>query len=622
MVNYLQYLVAIPAGLFVLWQFLKSYFPWIPRDIEYLRRLVKCLKMIKQFKSKNITISTKLEENARKSPDQKCVLFEDEVWTYKQMDEWSNRCARAVRSLNILPKDKVGLMMMNEPAFIAIWIGNIRAGAITSFLNFNLRSKALLHCIDVAEIKTLIVGKDKALVDAIVEIDADLKDREIKVLVYGDDHEEYDSFADVVKCQSFDQPDWITGCKFDDPICYIYTSGTTGLPKAVEVNNRKCWGGSCLMTFVQPSLTKNDVVYTSLPLYHSSAALIGVGGALLHGSTMALRKKFSASQCLPDCRKFGVTIVQYIGETLRYVCNQPPHPDDTKHSVRAVIGNGLRPDVWKIFLSRFGSKIHVMEFYAATEGNVAFVNLFNDFGCIGTFTPITSRLGPGRIVKFNTETEEVIRDRSGYAMSVGVNKPGLLIGKVTPQFAISTYKGNKSLTEKKILRDVFKKGDKFFNTGDLLMYNDSYGVSFCDRVGDTFRWKGENVSTNEVSDTIVMLTGIQEANTYGVKIEGCDGRAGMVALVLDEGKELDTKALYDHVCSSLPSYARPIFVRVLTELELTGTFKQRKVALRNEGFDPDVVTTDKFYIIDNKNRDFIPLNTEIMKKISSGMLKL
>uniref|UniRef100_H2Z7X6 Very long-chain fatty acid transport protein n=1 Tax=Ciona savignyi TaxID=51511 RepID=H2Z7X6_CIOSA len=622
------YAVAVPAGFVLIWQLIKRWYPWIPNDIAFLSKMIKALRTMAYYRKKDIAVCDRLAEVAKSTPEHPAILYEEEIFSYGQMHKLTNQYAHAFRSLGVQSGHKVGLIMMNEPHYIAIWLGCNRIGAVCSFLNFNLKSKSLLHCIDLSEIKILVAGCDPSILAALKNIENELEDRGITVY--------FEALAPLVGRSCFchsvcyyvetitlasseDIPrSWRGDVKHRDPICYIFTSGTTGLPKAVNVDNSKCFAGAAILGFAEPK--PYDVVYTSLPLYHSSGAIIGIVGAIHHGCTVALRKKFSASNFWPDCRKYNVTIVQYIGEILRYVCKQPVTPEDRNHSVRTIVGNGLRPDVWKQFLSRFGAHIHVLEFYAATEGNVGFINLPNKFGCIGTYSPLIRAIGNSPIIKFDVETEELIRDSNGRPIKCPPNEPGLLVGKITNSTRISSYKGKEALTEKKVLRNLFKQGDAFFNTGDLLMYDDEYRLYFCDRVGDTFRW-GENVSTNEVSDTIADAGGIKECNVYGVKVPGHDGRAGMVTVVL-EAEELDGASLYQHMVDSLPSYARPLFVRVQDELEVTGTFKRRKVNLQNEGFDLTKVGDDKLYFMCSEMKAYVPLNDEMQKKIEDGDLRL
>uniref|UniRef100_H2Z7X8 long-chain-fatty-acid--CoA ligase n=1 Tax=Ciona savignyi TaxID=51511 RepID=H2Z7X8_CIOSA len=587
-----------------------------PNDIAFLSKMIKALRTMAYYRKKDIAVCDRLAEVAKSTPEHPAILYEEEIFSYGQMHKLTNQYAHAFRSLGVQSGHKVGLIMMNEPHYIAIWLGCNRIGAVCSFLNFNLKSKSLLHCIDLSEIKILVAGSKFEALAPLVGRSCFCHSSHMWICQVNYKSKELSDTSTLFltdKASSEDIPrSWRGDVKHRDPICYIFTSGTTGLPKAVNVDNSKCFAGAAILGFAEPK--PYDVVYTSLPLYHSSGAIIGIVGAIHHGCTVALRKKFSASNFWPDCRKYNVTIVQYIGEILRYVCKQPVTPEDRNHSVRTIVGNGLRPDVWKQFLSRFGAHIHVLEFYAATEGNVGFINLPNKFGCIGTYSPLIR-------VSFVSLFISICRQTFYFKpIKCPPNEPGLLVGKITNSTRISSYKGKEALTEKKVLRNLFKQGDAFFNTGDLLMYDDEYRLYFCDRVGDTFRW-GENVSTNEVSDTIADAGGIKECNVYGVKVPGHDGRAGMVTVVL-EAEELDGASLYQHMVDSLPSYARPLFVRVQDELEVTGTFKRRKVNLQNEGFDLTKVGDDKLYFMCSEMKAYVPLNDEMQKKIEDGDLRL
>nr|CAB3266196.1 very long-chain acyl-CoA synthetase-like [Phallusia mammillata] len=603
-----------------IWLLLKKFYPWILEDVAYITAFGALLGKFKKLKSSNTSFYNILQIQAKKIGDQKFVLFEDQVWTYKYMLDWTNKCGRALRSEGLKSGDRFGMFMLNEPAYGAIWVGSMALGVVPAFINTNLRAKSLLHCIDVAEMKLLIVGNDPTLLEAVNHIKEDLQERKVTVYVYGEQTDDYESFYNLVDKQTNDDipSDWRGNWGFTDPICYIYTSGTTGLPKAVKVSSQKCFLITNALALLKPS--SSDIVYTSLPLYHTSASILGFCGTLVCGCTMVIRKKFSASQFWPDCRKYNVTIIQYIGETMRYVCKQPTTADDRKHKVRAIVGNGLRPDVWRTFLDRYGENIHVMEFYTATEANVGFMNFHNKFGCLGTMSPLWKKLTNGVLVKYNSEADELVRDKNGRAIVADANEPGLLVGKIDKTVALCEYKGKKALSEKKILHDIFKDGDRYFNTGDLFMCDENYHVYFRDRVGDTYRWKGENVSTNEVSDIVVQGPGIKEANVYGVEIPGSEGRAGMAAVVLEAG-ELDCQGLYDYVCDNLPSYARPCFVRVKDCFELTGTLKQRKVLLREEGFNLEIVD-DKIYFLDICKKRYVLLTPEMQDGIKDGTIRV
>jgi fatty-acyl-CoA synthase len=329
-------------------------------------------------------------------------------------------------------------------------------------------------------------------------------------------------------------------------------------------------------------LTPDDRVYIALPLYHSAGGAMAAGAALLSGGSMALARKFSASRFWSDCVRYEATAFQYIGELCRYLLSSPPHPDERRHRIRVCIGNGLRPEVWEPFQSRFGIP-RVIEFYGATEGNVALMNFDGKVGAVGRLPGFVRRLAGIQLVRYDVARDTHVRGPDGFCVPCGPGEVGEAIGRISERLRFEGYTSAEA-TEKKVLRDVFAKGDAYFRTGDLLRVDADDYAYFVDRIGDTFRWKGENVATSEVAEVVTVCPGVREVNVYGVSIPGHDGRAGMAALVADDG--FDAARLAAHVARELPSYARPLFLRIQPELEVTGTFKHRKVELVAEGFDP------------------------------------
>ncbi|XP_078594297.1 long-chain fatty acid transport protein 2-like [Branchiostoma floridae x Branchiostoma japonicum] len=335
---------------------------------------------------------------------------------------------------------------------------------------------------------------------------------------------------------------------------------------------------------------------------------------------MALARKFSATRFWDDCRRYKATIILYIGELLRYLCAQPKTPFDRNHKVRLAFGNGLRPDVWVKFRDRFGVG-EIIEFYGATEGNLSFFNVTNKTGAVGMLTPLLKRFKGASFLKIDPETNEPVRNQNGRCIPVKPGEPGLLVGPVTNSTPFVGYQGDKKLTDKKILRNVFKEGDAFFNTGDLMMMDKDYYVYFIDRLGDTYRWKGENVATTDVAEVLHDIEGVQEANVYGVTVPGHDGRAGMAAIVVHPGHLPNMWDWYAHLSSRLPGYARPLFLRLTQHLTHTTTFKQTKAELIKEGFDPNVVT-DRLYFRDDSKKTYVPLDSEVYTAIAVGKAKL
>uniref|UniRef100_A0A8C4J1X6 long-chain-fatty-acid--CoA ligase n=2 Tax=Dromaius novaehollandiae TaxID=8790 RepID=A0A8C4J1X6_DRONO len=367
-------------------------------------------------------------------------------------------------------------------------------------------------------------------------------------------------------------------------------------------------------------LRAEDVLYTALPLYHSAALLIGLGGCLEVGATCVLRAKFSASQFWDDCRRYNVTAIQYVGELMRYLCNAPKRPGERDHGVRLAVGNGMRAEVWKEFLQRFGP-ITIREFYGATEGNAGFINYTGKIGAVGRANVFLKKFASFELIRYDVERDEPVRDERGFCIRVRPGEAGLLVIKITKTTPFHGYAGDPEKTEKKVLRNVLVKGDAFFNSGDLLMMDHEKFLYFQDRVGDTFRWKGENVATTEVEATLASVNFIQEINVYGVSVPGCEGKCGMAAICLKPGTSFQGESLYAHAKAGLPSYATPRFVRLQEALEITGTFKQCKSNLVKEGFNPNVIK-DPLFFLDESKQAYVPLSPDVYADILATRLKL
>ncbi|XP_074863179.1 long-chain fatty acid transport protein 2 isoform X2 [Carettochelys insculpta] len=457
---------------------------------------------------------------------------------------------------------------------------------------------------------------------AVEEILPALKEENVRVFYLSktSDTEGVDSFIDNLEAVS-DEPvpqSWRSNVTCKIPAMYIYTSGTTGLPKAAVINHERILLACGL--FLASGVTSEDIVYNALPLYHSAALLVGFHGCIIQGATFVLRSKFSASQFWDDCRKYKVTVIQYIGEVLRYLCNVPQKDNDRDHTVRMAIGNGLRADVWRELIRRFGD-IHIFEFYAATEGNIGFLNYTEKIGAVGRMNYFHKKIMRYELIKYDVEKDEPVRDENGHCIRVPKGEAGLLICKITQFSPFSGYAGAKSQTEKKKLTDVFEKGDLYYNSGDLLMVDQENFIYFHDRVGDTFRWKGENVATTEVADILGLISFVQEVMVYGVPVPGHEGKIGMASIRLKKGCEFNREQAYRHVVDYLPNYARPHFIRIQDTLEITGTFKYRKVQLAEEGFNPTVIK-DALYFLDDKEKTYVLMTQDIYNAINNNRLKL
>jgi fatty-acyl-CoA synthase len=601
----------------------------IDRLLLAARLLPALPRMAAHRPSQRKTVADWIEDRARRHPQRTFVIFEGRRMAYGELDAAANRVAHFARRLGLGRGDAVALLMENRPEYVATWAGLAKAGVTTALLNTNQTGRALRHSLAVAGAKHLILGSECA--DAFASTAADLE-RPVEVWWSRDPTdtagkarppEGARDLGAILAEQPALQPDpgMREGVRSGDDLFYIYTSGTTGLPKAARFSHMRFMAAGDLSAWAL-GLGPESVHYCALPLYHSAGGVLVVSSVLAAGATMALRRKFSASQFWDDCRRFGATSFQYIGEFCRYLLNQPEHADDREHRVRAVFGNGLRGDIWPRFQERFGIP-RVIEFYGATEGNATLVNLEGRVGAVGRFP--FKFMTNARLVRFDVETESHERDARGLCIECRPGEVGEFIGRIPskPDQPMGRFEGYTSpeATEKKILRDVFEKDDQWFRSGDLLRQDADGFFYFVDRIGDTFRWKGENVSTQEVAGAVSGFGVFEMVNVYGVKVPGADGRAGMAAVLLREGVRLEPESLWRHLDDTLPRYAAPLFLRELSEVEVTGTFKLRKVTLQEEGFDVARVS-DPIWLRDDEARSFVRVTPALLGEIRSGARRL
>ncbi|KAK3585281.1 hypothetical protein CHS0354_040225 [Potamilus streckersoni] len=593
----------------------RTLFPWIVYDIQLLKTAVKFGKhMVTNLMSGKYLIDM-FEDDVQKSPTKPFIVFEDKVYTYEVMDQQANRVASIASQWKLKVGETVAIMITNEPAFIWTFLGLQKLGIAVAFINFNIRMKPLVQSIRACDSKVLIIGQEDDLLQAAEEVRSELED--IPIFVQGTSLLQSQSYTRFDELMQQAVPAGVckavrAGVHPLMPSCYILTSGTTGLPKPCIITQAKAIGFSAFLLFVKCS--DKDIVYTPLPLYHSAAGGIGLMGAIGTGATMVLRGKFSARHFWEDCRKYNVTIAQYIGELCRYLLAVPESAEDGKHCIRVMVGNGLRQDIWEKFQTRFKVP-KICEFFGATEGTTSIINVSNRVGSCGRVSPFINLFDPVKkyIVKFDYTESEPVRDKYGHCIAVRPGETGLLLTTIPPEvFEIGFYKGSKDINEKKIIRNVFKDGDAFFSYGDLIMIDSNYFAYFKDRLGDTFRWKGENVSTYEVADVMTGLNFIHDANVYGVEIPGADGRAGMAAVHLIDGTPVSNdvlKMIFNHCMKNLPIYAQPVFLRFPKDQALTLTFKQVKVELVNEGYNPNIIK-DPLFFRDDVNHTYSPLTKE------------
>ncbi|ELU00792.1 hypothetical protein CAPTEDRAFT_99118 [Capitella teleta] len=561
------------------------------------------------------------EKHVATQPKKNFLLFEDKSFTYDVMNRRVNQIARAALQVDLSKGHTVAILMENCPEYLQLFFGLTKAGACQSFINHNLRGKSLLHSLKACEPNTLIIGSSNVLVKAIQEIKDDLAD--LRIYVFNQETpSEWPAFEPLVNGQSEEQVDRKYRQHFTTKSClvYIFTSGTTGLPKPAIISVEKI----NLISILGDSMgvESTDVLYTPLPLYHTASGVIALGWVIRKGATLAVGKRFSASRFWEDCRKHNATMVQYVGEVCRYLLARPESPDDKRHSVVKAAGNGLRADIWEEFKRRFHIS-RIFEIYGASEGQIGLVNNYQKCGSVGRMSPLLQRIRNAYFIKYDIINDEPVRDVNGRCIPVAVDEPGLLITKV--QRGHRCFGGNPKLSEKRLLHDVFAEGDCWFSTGDLLSLNSDYYVYFSDRIGDTFRWKSENVSTTEVSNVFGSLPWIEDAAVYGVKVPAEDGRIGMAAVTLADGEVMNTgrlAELYKHVHELLPKYAVPHFIRLLKELPVTSSsFKQVKANLRQEEFDPDKCQGDPLYYLAIGQKEFLPLDLKVFANIVNGNIR-
>ncbi|XP_041826932.1 long-chain fatty acid transport protein 6 [Melanotaenia boesemani] len=613
-------LSSVFTGLLALLLYQKLSFPFFWQDLFYYWKLRSYTRTVRaRMQQGVISYLDCFLLQVKKNPTKPFIIFENQTLTYRDVDRRSNQFAGALRSeVSLKQEDIVAVLMCNEPDFMCVWLGLCKLGCEVAFLNVNVKARSLLHCVRTCGARNMVVGAD--LVHVVKEVLPDLKEDGVGVWLV--DHtspsDGFNSLLDKVENMSGETLSHIPKVDIMSNFLMIFTSGTTGLPKAARVGHLKAIGSMAFFDLC--GATSEDIIYITLPLYHMSASLLGIGGCIQLGATCVLKKKFSASQFWRDCVKHNVTVVQYIGELCRYLLNHPVVPEEKAHVVWLAAGSGLRTDIWRKFITRFGIK-KIREGYGLTETSIGFLNYTDEVGPIGRASYFNKLSIPFELLKYDPETYDPVRTNSGRCIPAQAGEAGILVTPLTAGNQFLGYAGNKVQSEKKLLRDVIQAGDVFFNTGDLLLRDHWNFLYFRDRIGDTFRWKGENVSTTEVSEILGFLDFIQEVNVYGVSVPGYEGRAGMAAIVLKEGLKLDGKRLFNHLVETLAVYAWPWFLRIQTSLDVTETFKQQKLKLVREGFNPQTAA-DPLYFLDVSQKDFILLTTDVYQDILSGNISL
>jgi len=590
----------------------------IPQLVSGVTGLIKGLKVGDTTdKTKPVGLGKCLQDCARANPQGTAIAFEDREISYREFDEWTNRIAHCLQSAGIRKGDAVAVMIENRPELLAVITGCAKIGAISALVNTSQRGKVLCHSINLVEPKMAIIGEE--LIEAYQDVESTLSltadDRYFVADSDGLKHpasapEGWHNLMQLAGRASDASPATVDTIFPDDPCFYIYTSGTTGMPKAVVFNHGRFMKAYGSFGFAAVRLNSEDRMYVCMPFYHATALAVCWGSVLAGNAGLVIARRFSASRFWQDIRDHRATAFGYVGELCRYLIDQPPSPRDADNQVRVIVGNGLRPTIWKSFKQRFGIP-RVMEFYASSEGNIGFTNLLNFDNTVG-MCPF-----PYAIVQYDQENETPVRDRKGRMVRVRKGEAGLLIGEITDKTPFHGYTDAEK-TRKSILTDVFEKGDAWFNTGDLMRDIGFKHAQFVDRLGDTFRWKGENVSTTEVERIVDGCDHVSETVAYGVEIPHTNGRAGMASVRLNcDIAAFDFQALLAELRRDLGAYAIPVFLRISDDVEKTGTFKHKKAPLKQAGFDIHQVT-DLIYVWLPGADTYVPLTREIHEAILAG----
>ncbi|XP_059191959.1 long-chain fatty acid transport protein 1-like isoform X2 [Centropristis striata] len=607
------------------WKFIHVAVCTIKRDLMCLVAILKVrLSMYRNLRNRS-TIPALFAQKVTLHPDKPALIYEatGEVWSFRELQERCHAVAHWALAQGWAEGDVVALYMESHPLVVALWLGLAMIGVEAALINHNLRQHSLLHCVRVSGARAMVFGTE--MKEAVSEVKDSLQP-DMVLFSSGEKHDEEDLHS--LQVQNLDSlldgspkhpPQYTLKKDFNDKLFYIYTSGTTGMPKAAVVVHSRYFRIAAF-GFHSFGLCHDDIIYNCLPLYHSAGTIMGVGQCLLFGLTVVVRRKFSASRFWDDCVKYNCTVIQYIGEICRYLLAQPVRSSEAHHQVRVAYGNGLRPSVWEEFVQRFRIR-RVGEFYGATECNCSLLNIDGKVGACGFNSRILPTFYPIRLVRVQ-ENGELLRDSQGLCIPCLPAEPGMLVGRINDTDPLRRFDGyvDKDSTNRKIAHNVFKMGDSAYVSGDILVM-DEYGyMYFRDRSGDTFRWRGENVSTTEVEGVLSRLLGHTVVAVYGVSVPGVEGKAGMAAIA-HAGGQFDLNAFLIAVQKALPSYARPVFLRLMPSVDTTGTFKIQKTRLQREEYKPQD-SSENIYFLNSRGGRYEAVTDELYDDIMEGRVCL
>ena len=553
--------------------------------------------------NKKLSLLNFFDNNVNKRPNDIAFIFEGDEITWKEADEQTNKYAGFLKSQNINKGDCFAILMDNSPDFLMLLLASFRVGSLAALINTTVSGEGLKHVIGISDVKLITAGASHLEKLSSALGDSDLKN--IPIFGMEDNEKIPDQVEDIKKLSK----QFSTFIPYQpimkDVAAYIFTSGTTGLPKAALVDHAKLVKGSFAGHFLCFNFNKNDRLYMTLPLYHSTGLILGWAASLRSGCPNVIKSKFSASDFWNDVKKHNVNKFIYVGELCRYLMNLPPSEGDKDNPITQISGNGLRPDIWESFQKRFNIN-KIVEIYGATEAVGMTINSFGRSGMIGR------KRSDSTIIHCNKDDGSPILNDKGFCTKVSEGETGLYIQKISSSAKFQGYLDTQA-SNKKILQNVFKTGDQYFNTGDLITLHDNNWLSFADRVGDTYRWKSENVSTMEVAAILNNASGVMDCNVYGVQVDSAEGKAGMAAMNVSD--EFSFKSFIEHVDKNLNTFQKPYFLRLTKEMQTTGTFKHQKEDLKKQGFDPSLIK-DKLYFL--KKDNYIEIDHDLYSRIHSG----
>ncbi|MEP3562663.1 MAG: long-chain-acyl-CoA synthetase [Marinobacter sp.] len=592
----------------------------VPSREETQRKLdIRSAAAVKVSPRDLYSLGDRVEGKADSIPDLPFLVYGDRRYTYGDVEVICNQYANALLARGVKAGDVCAVALENRPELFFCWFALAKIGAVVTFVNYHLTGKPLKHLLDSTQAKLVLVGEE--CVSPFLETPESAEWPQW--LIPDQENPATDAqlasfdtaFWDEIQQASKSRPsrDVRAHIRAEDPMLYIFTSGTTGLPKAAKYSHMR-WMSSGDVMEVTLNVTTDDVFYCCLPLYHGAAATSVTSTALTSGASIVIRRKFSARGFWPEVQKYGVTVFQYIGEICRYLLNSPVCSEEQNHTLRCMLGAGLTAENWRRWLDRFGH-VDVFEGWGATEANAATINVDNYIGSCGR-VPDWNKTNL-RLLRFDQETQSHVRDENGLCIHCKPGEVGEAVGFIvdSPDIGAGRFEGytSKEATERKILRDVFMKGDAWWSSGDLLRYDENGYCYFVDRIGDTYRWKSENVSTQEVAGELGGFPGLELINVYGVLVPDHEGRAGMALLVMQPGHEFDPDAFFKFVADRLPHYARPVFVRVAVQADMTTTFKHRKFDLQKQGYNP-ANFDDPLYVKDDENETYSPYSEDVLSR--------